>query len=583
MRQRHHLGILTVSCLLLFTFQNCGDIKVQQRELASTPPVVLAKALPQGAFCSGTGNKFGTPVYFNFIIDMSLSNLGGSINVGGDETGKSYWVLGRSRPATEPSPNVNDVTDLDYKRFEAVKNFISTCGNSSDFKYTIMGFSDDAILGSGTKTCSSLYEGSAEALKSVAALKQIQATTLAQDGTYAYASPFQMGDTAYGKGLGCLEKNIQASSGLTVRDGRQLPIYQTFFLTDGKPTDYQENATEQALNYTKVIQNIMDFAKASSSGVKISTIYYGPESEREKAKDLLDVIAGTTGKNVDGTENVTLKVDDFSTLATKMCNLYKPQATYAYRAYQVSAVNINRLQVDDHFEADSDADGISDKEELQLGFDPANPRTKGVLDILCKRAGFSSKNCTAPATCKKDYNGFALTDCDVQFASGYFGKTLTGYDTDLDQVVDFIEIIRGSNPAQADMQDDNDGDGVSNVRELINGTGLNTKDPVEESKHTRFVWSKSAEKNACANTSEENYLFNFTQVPITPGNSYTDKNADKIDFSHKADENVYLFLYLTEPQGTSSLPKRMNGVKITVSTATDPVVGASTPLGDLSK
>lgn len=572
--------IFISSFFMMISFQNCGNVKVQVKELPSAP-APQAKALPQGSVCSGTGSRFGTPVRFTFIVDMSLSNLGGSTNTQGYEEGKYFWNL--------DFPNS---TDKDFKRMEAMKKFISTCGNSSEFKYSIIGFSDEAMFPTTAKRCTSNFETATEALSTVEGFRGIQAADIAANGSYTSASPFRMGDTAYNKGLECLRVNIQTDVSTTANSESSAPIYQTFFITDGQPTDYP-TLDAQKTNYLATIKNMIDFALPFSNGIKMKTMYYGPDSQKASAKQILDVIAQSTGETIpdpnfpdDPTKNKLpemLEIKDMDNLSAQLCELYKPQATYAYLAYQQTAININRVQYDGGFEADTDADGIADKEEIKIGFDPLNPRTKGVLDSLCQRAGFDVSSCQAPASCTVTEVGVGLNDCDIKFASTYFGKTLNGFDSDSDQIIDYVEIIRGTNPALADMQNDMDRDGVSNIKEIISGTGVNNKSKSGETESVKFDWKKSKTTQGCGTAAEENYDFNFSQVPISPGLNYRDIQGGKIDLSHKGEENIYLVFYLTEPRGTTLLQNRLNAVKIVVSTEKDPVVGDSVVIGEFKK
>lgn len=580
MKQIKVFIIFVSSLIMMVAFQNCGNVKVQVKEQPSLP-APQTKVLPQGSVCSGTGSRFGTPVRFTFIVDMSLSNLGGAINTQGYEEGKYFWSL-----------ELNNATDKDFKRMDAMKQFISTCGNSAEFKYSILGFSDQAMFSSAAKRCTSNFESATEALASVEGFRKIQQDDIAANGAYTSYSPFKMGDTAYNKGLDCLRVNIQTDVSTNENSEASAPIYQTFFITDGQPTDYS-TLEAQKTNYLATIQNMIDFALPFSNGIKMKTIYYGPDSQKASAKQILDVIAQSTGEMIpdpnfpdDPTKAKkpeTLEIKEMDSLSAQLCELYKPQATYAYLAYQNTAINLNRVQYLGNYEPDSDADGISDKEEIKIGFNPLEPRTKGVLDSLCQRAGQDVASCTAPAACTKTEVGIGLQDCDIKFASTYFGKTLNGYDTDSDQIIDFIEVIRGTNPVLADMQNDMDRDGISNIKEIINGSGVNNKSKFGETDVVKFEWTKSKNKQSCSNPTEENYDYNFSQAPISQGLNYSDSQGGKIDFSHKGEENVYLVFYLTEPRGTTILPNRLNVVKILVSTEKDPYVGANTVVGEFKK
>lgn len=580
MKLKIKLVLLGAGLLSVVVFQNCGNIKVEQKILSSVEPEPQAKSLPKGEICSGTGARFGTPVRFTFIVDMSLSNLGGSLAMSSGQEGKYIWTL-----------KLNEATDKDFLRFTAMEKFISTCGNAPEFKYSVIGFSDAAMFPFG-KNCNSPYGSAAAALTDVTGFRQIQAGDISVNGTMASFSPFVMGDTAYSTGLQCLETNIMSDASTSNTDEGGPPIYQTFFLTDGQPTDFAGNKVEQISKYTQTMNNIMFNALSLSSGIKMKTIYYGPEAQKANAKEILDVLAQSTGERLpdpnfpnDPTRTIaptTLEIANFDSLSDQLCELYKPQATYAYRPYQQNAINLNRVEYSGKYESDTDADGLADLEEEKLGFNSFNPRTNGILDSLCVRAGFEVSNCQKPASCTEDVVGFGLTNCDIQFASTYFGKSLSGYDTDGDQIIDFIEIIRGTNPVKDDMQYDLDRDGITNIKEVLTGSSVTLKSEANVDDNIKFSWGRASTNSGCTDSAEEKYQYEFFNIPFVMTEAYSGQ-LGSMDFSHNEKENIYLMINLTEPRGTTLLLNRLNIIKIVVSTEKEPIVGPVIKIGEFAK
>lgn len=123
---------------------------------------------------------------------------------------------------------------------------------------------------------------------------------------------------------------------------------------------------------------------------------------------------------------------------------------------------------------DSDQDGISDRREVQLGLNPYNPRTYGLLDRLC--LNFSPNgNCGNMCNSSEDIwaeNAFGLNACDINRILGSFSVDTQwkGVDSDLDGIPDVLELLRGTQPIAADTLADYDNDQILNSREYELGT-----------------------------------------------------------------------------------------------------------------
>lgn len=164
-------------------------------------------------------------------------------------------------------------------------------------------------------------------------------------------------------------------------------------------------------------------------------------------------------------------------------NLDSTEAVFQRKQLIVS--NRNALARVDGPEIDSDADGLSDAEELQLGTDPRASDTDG--DLLSDRVEDSLRavgldplrnqaypdpdwpiECPVPASNLPDafppdldQDGDRLTDCEENLLRAE--RTL--YDTDADGIPDGLEFRYGSNPLDADALQDTDADGLFNVDE----------------------------------------------------------------------------------------------------------------------
>ena len=130
------------------------------------------------------------------------------------------------------------------------------------------------------------------------------------------------------------------------------------------------------------------------------------------------------------------------------------------------------------FEADSDADGLSDAEEARLGSNPLDPDTDhdGYGDLLESRYPDNFHLLVPDPGCppedRGDRDGDGLRDCEEIFVGTAQGRV----DTDRDGAPDGIEWLMGTRPSVADLDDDPDHDGLTNGEELRAHTDPNRPD-----------------------------------------------------------------------------------------------------------
>jgi len=150
----------------------------------------------------------------------------------------------------------------------------------------------------------------------------------------------------------------------------------------------------------------------------------------------------------------------------------------AFLIQDIHVYNLNARPESELLAPDSDADGLTDAEELNVGTDPTRRDSDGdgfsdgVEEYYRARGGafnpvFTENGSSLNKGCLdtligQDLDNDGLLDCDEQLVGTSNGR----FDTDGDGVPDAFEWLGGSQAASPDVEDDPDRDGLPNALEV---------------------------------------------------------------------------------------------------------------------
>ena len=554
--------ILTAAALvpaLLFGFQNCSQVKLE--EIAGEIESLEAPSLAiKASYCPDSRTMPGDPSKYVFVIDMSSSN------VGEWDRSSSPFVYFDPSKGTDPKGD----------RFKAVEKFLATCGNQTGAQFAVIGFSNGAglITGSGSSralTCTNVSFGNAaKATQDLTNLYNGQEADRPwyeqwkhSTGKYLTAGAQQppiLAATSYRSALECASPLIV--NDLTSGGPNLTERYHVFFISDGVPTDKIEETTgcnQPSMSAAQKSQCHMDAivehtgfmrhaAFAKGKDLRIHAIFYG----RQQVPVHIDAVAkegGTSG---------VMQLDSFSQDQNVLCSLVIGQLSIDLRPDSLAAINMTSTRKNGMLQADSDMDGLTDLEETQLGYDPANPRSAvpGVLDGICERLGGLSA-CQAKRSvtvCQPElYNKSGLTDCDVRMLGLHTLKATPdwGVDSDGDGILDFIEIVKGTDPSQNDLNRDPDSDGIITRAEIEKGTDPFTSDlllPNYQLNNYQIKYSPLSDQNGC-----DYGRWEATVSRIQAGDTISvERMPSPVAYlNHAANEHVVIYSYRLTPQNSA--------------------------------
>ncbi len=170
-----------------------------------------------------------------------------------------------------------------------------------------------------------------------------------------------------------------------------------------------------------------------------------------------------------GTELIEITPDNIQKTLT---SLNYASLQRALKLKRLVVMNRNVLSRSGEVLLDSDGDGLADKQELEIGTDPANVDSDGdrLSDGVEVRMGLKPQNDPMGANInvirgcntELDTDGDRLNDCEERV----LGTDPCISDTDGDGLSDLVEMLQGTNPLVAEDLQDDDRDGLTNIDEV---------------------------------------------------------------------------------------------------------------------
>lgn len=608
MKRSKVLAFMTIAILSTGgVFQNCSNARL---ESAVAPSVYSAPTLKlRGEVCPQV--KEGTPgsSKFIFMLDLSASNFGDWIQgpMNGTTTGGGYWYWDK-----------NKQTDEAGNRFKAIKEFITNCSGQTGAQFSVVGFSRTAGILEGTGASAALncanagFTTAANAGTQLDNLLQIQKTeaewyyqwtlsTFNYLKASAIKPPVCQG-TSYNSALKCAEKVLVED--LTTA-GSNTQNYHAFLISDGvpmdekpktcptgtKPEEIEARARCEAENALSCEQPTWTQAQKDNCYMTkaLSATAYMRQSAISAARDLRlygvyyggssTTPAVLNGVAIDGGSGGAIKLNSFEGNQKALCDLVITKVSYEYKPDTFMAVNMTALRREGKLLADSDMDGLTDEDEIRLGYDQRNPRSRvsGVLDSICERLGGVSA-CQArrnTVTCNPSlFNSTGMSDCDYRIL--YLDKIPSaigsdwGVDSDNDGVLDIIEILKGTDPASSDMARDLDGDGISNLDEIVRGSDPYYNDantPLSILNETSVSPLPASQgSSSCA---AGGWTINLNRMQVTPTLAVSVSAATPSSFTHPENQQMIMIYYRLSPQNSTSSQSTFFGRVVRVNVSVD--------------
>ncbi|MBX7231031.1 MAG: VWA domain-containing protein [Bdellovibrionales bacterium] len=282
----------------------CSDVRLQK--IAPT----LANVEGKGQFCITEPQEVKRKTKFLFVVDKSGSN---------SSTGDG----------TDPGAE---------KRAGNIDKFLRANLNSSNQEYGLLWFA-------GTKAGAFIY-GQNESDPTFTpdirvALQAVQALRQEDAGETPYRAALNLARTAISNDK---KKNTDEES-----------FYMVFFVSDGDPTDIQNNE--------ELKQLVQDVLSVDKKNIALSTGFYG--SGDQSAQERLQLMAQVgNGKFINFEQGAEWNFNDL---------LVKPTFEPWQLKNQLMVYNLNAGFCEDgRIDVDSDMDGMCDVDELRWGFDPSN-------------------------------------------------------------------------------------------------------------------------------------------------------------------------------------------------------------------
>ena len=393
-----------------------------------------SKAVLTGSFLTESPDEINFPVKVLFAIDCSLS-------MGDEEFG------------------IEAGSDPYFLRIDAVRNFINEYNSNEDTSFAVMLWSN------------TVFESTNGFTKDPAVLDAIL-TDVHNDTTTDY--------------LGTLDEifvDLRNDIVDSNEDDRIRSKYIVVFLSDGVPN--AQGFSQADADIFNSVDNITDMTEEYGVGsFNFHTFLLLGNFGNDASGQAQQAEAETTLAGMADRGNGQFSLFE-NAQAIDFINLVDMRLTVEYDVKYLVAYNYNVRPGIEKVYVDSDADGLSDLEEVQYGTDPTLRDTDSdgfsdYFEIKVSSPGHeldpldpTDSNCDAGAVgIDSDTDG--LCDCEEYVK----GTNRLIADTDSDGIPDGIEFLTGTNPLEIQQTTDTDFDGTVDWLEVQRHSNVTSNDPL---------------------------------------------------------------------------------------------------------
>lgn len=487
-------------------FQNCSRVSLEQLQDVS----MLTE---KGQVCTRTPASLEFLQKVIFIVDESGSLTG-----------------------LDPYPS---------RRMAGLRDLVNNSKYSNDDKFMMtigtiyngtMGFLPDASGGipAPNATCTFFKPRvPSDNLALNFAIDQLDTISKIPNGT----TPF---DSFFNQVNGCISSDM-ANSPTTV--------YNVVLVTDGAPTDL--TPTEGYARVRQMVQ--LGKSNPNQTGVPSLVnffIYYMDDvtnnpDEASFAFNLVGAAQSAGGYRSSYTVDAGGVID--YTKGLGFLNVH-----HIIKDAYVTNMNATTSIVSGELLLDSDGDGIADKDEIRLGYDPFNANSQGMCsDLVYYRLG------SCPSACSQgqqfsDVDHDGLSDCDEL----NLGTDPSNFDTDGDSIPDGLEVRIGSNPLDpSDALLDQDNDGMNAIEEAKRQSSVSHNDLQRMSRMPNISLNLVGEVNG-----ETCYQIVVNNMPLFPTRAVTTGMPYMV---HGDNQNIIKIMLVQVAQDVPApTPTLIHGIKV---------------------
>ena len=219
---------------------------------------------------------------------------------------------------------------------------------------------------------------------------------------------------------------------------------------------------------------------------------------------------------------------------------------YTLETFFITNLNVKFTKTG--IERDTDADGLSDSEELLFGSNPMIRRTSGkVLDSICKDVSYGVNCNNFNLSCNLSHNTVGLNECDILALNlNQSIGTGVGLDSDKDGIPDYLEIRINSFPNLFDSYNDLDFDLLNTTVEGERNTSVRQSNAnVDEIYSTKILKTKIVNSTNCG-TGEE-WKIDIQNLPVLAAEAFTTNDSGSANFTRGENQNIILTFMKIKP------------------------------------